>query len=93
MGRQGGNEGIEMWKGRGKGKGGNGITEVGGDGEIEGQDRKRKGRWERVKEEGREGGKKGRKEARQQERKWEMSSCFPLGLQRSVQWARMAAAV
>lgn len=47
-------------------KGRDGINEVGGDGEIEGQDRKRKGRWERVKEEGREGGKKGRKEARKQ---------------------------
>lgn len=43
-------------------KGRDGITEVGRDEEIEGQDRKRKGRWERVKEEGREGGKKRRKQ-------------------------------
>lgn len=50
------------------------------DGEIEGQDRKRKGRRERVKKEGREGQKEGRKE---------MDTCFLLGLQRSVQESRM----
>lgn len=51
---------------KGERKGRDGITEVGGDGEIEGQDRKRKGRWERVKEEGREGGKEGSKAAREE---------------------------
>lgn len=48
-GKEGG-KGIEWRDGR---------TEVGMDGEIEGQDRKRKGRRERVKEEGREGRKEG----------------------------------
>lgn len=69
-GKEGG-KGIEWRDGR---------TEVGMDGEIEGRDRKRKGRRERVKEEGREGQKEGRKE---------MDTCFLLGLQRSVQESRM----